>query len=38
MVDHEGHFWGGHGFSSDDEIAFIFAGEGIEDYYEFAIF
>lgn len=38
VVDHEGHFRGRHGLGSNDEVAFVFAGEGIEDYNEFAIF
>ena len=36
MVDHEGHFVGGHIFGGEDEVAFIFAGGGVEDYDEFA--
>ena len=36
MVDHEGHFFGGHIFGSEDEVTFIFAGGGVEDYDEFA--
>ena len=36
MPDHKGHFLGGDVFGGDDEVAFIFAGDGVEDYDEFA--
>ena len=36
MVDHKGHFVGGHIFGGEDEVAFIFAGGGVEDYDKFA--
>ena len=35
-MDHEGHFVGRHIFGGEDEVAFIFAGGGVEDYDEFA--
>ena len=31
MADHEGHLGGSYGTCGDDEVAFIFAGRGVED-------
>ena len=38
MSDHEGHLLGCDGLGCNDEVAFIFAGLGVEDYDEFALF
>lgn len=38
VADHESHFLGGHVGGSNNEVAFILAGEVIEDYYELAVF
>jgi hypothetical protein len=38
VPDHEGHFGGGNVLRGDDEVAFIFAREIIENDYEVAIF
>lgn len=38
MTDHEGHFGGGEVGGGDDEVAFIFAREVVEDDDEFAVF
>lgn len=32
MADEEGGFGGGEGAGADDEVAFVFAGFGVEDY------
>lgn len=37
MSDHEGHFFGGDVRAGDYEVAFIFAGEVVEDDDEFAV-
>ena len=31
MADHEGHLGGGEVLGGDDEVAFVFAGDGVED-------
>ena len=38
MSDHEGHLLGCDGLGCNNEVAFIFAGLGVEDYDEFAFF
>lgn len=38
VSDHEGHFFGRHVAGGDYQVAFVFAGGGIEDDDEFAIF
>lgn len=37
VTDHEGHFFCGHRFRCDDEIAFVLAVHRIKDNDEFAI-
>jgi hypothetical protein len=37
IADHEGGFAGGEGGGGDYEVAFVLAGGGVEDYYEFVI-
>lgn len=37
VADHKGHFFGCDGFGGDDEVAFVFAGGGVEDDDEVAV-
>jgi hypothetical protein len=37
VADHEGGFCGGQGGGGDDEVAFVFAGWGVEDDDEFVV-
>ncbi len=38
VLDHEGHFVGGHVLGGEDEVAFVFARGGVEDDDEGAVF
>lgn len=37
MTDHEGHLFGRGIFSCEDEIAFVLAGDRVEDYDKFTV-
>ena len=37
MTDHEGHLFGGGIFGCEDEIAFVLAGDRVEDNDKFAV-
>lgn len=36
VLDHKGHFLGCNIFGCYDEVAFVFAGDGVKDYDELA--